>query len=900
VLSLETHEMTATNCTSGQCAKLADIDPGGPGPISLLIWQVSRRPRGIRLSWCDRAPWWLLLVVMMLLPLEVQAAGELPRCDEPPYVQVHLGTRGLPIAGLSVQLDARDAKIVVIRQNCTMFARPLRSWRWALISRPPTSISTIAGASLLPTLRLDVPGAYTVRFTACPGGCDSVPEDSFEAVISATSQATIPPETVPFPPPSANQVRNALSDDAARKCDDGGGLVDPEWVTVNEWLGPQDYQLAEGWVTNSHVGTQDNLLNHVFHDADFLLDLDSTFHGLLREFGIVQPRQYELDVEWERNQLREVYWPTSGDRVSAFGYWIHDCGHDPYDTEIHPPVGVAVQRVRPIQIPANLTFPFFRSGPCPEPPCRPFVTGVGNNVYVPGVVTDILFNKGGGRLKDCLATSLHQPEDQSGNEGACISGPSPINRQFEFNIYLPRDPRAVYKQGGRDVPPVPLYAQVLPGSPSQGPEPSIEIKKEGDVTYLHVVLNLTDFGGDLYNRRIVAAWVYPSPDNWGLSRWRVRVDSINVHDSGRGNWGFWVHINNTHQEWTRFMDCTSCINDGLLTTTGEVGPAPWETDGVLGPDILAFSLPGQQLLIHATGYDDDPGLFGLRAANIGVVYDSRPMAPGTFSTRSCCGDSSRYTLNYEILAHPPTSRPSLSPAAQSLYDAYQLTASTGGNAPVPIAVPVKDAAHMVLEPNQPTVELNEIPPFRPQEIEQNALMTGAGVVELKKAVLKNNKPGRVEKVTSLISAIRKRFDDGLGSPVRRQYLLIVPGQFRILKQGLPKGMFDEKLSSLGPILKISGDVNGDGVVDDDDISRLDEAIAGIKPLNTTEFERTDMSGQCGDKSSNNLVQDRQVLVAFVKAMKVYDSTLAEKTKPNAVEVKDQCHKDKLVGQALTN
>jgi hypothetical protein len=74
-----------------------------------------------------------------------------------------------------------------------------------------------------------------------------------------------------------------------------------------------------------------------------------------------------LGVEWEINSYPEFFWPTPGDRVSVWGYWIHDCGHEGY-TEIHPPVGAAVHRTSPVRIPADKEFRFDAADERRSPP----------------------------------------------------------------------------------------------------------------------------------------------------------------------------------------------------------------------------------------------------------------------------------------------------------------------------------------------------------------------------------------------------------------------------------------------------------------------------------------------------------------------------------------------------
>jgi hypothetical protein len=402
-------------------------------------------------------------------------------------------------------------------------------------------------------------------------------------------------------------------EDASEKCDGGGGVKDPQWVTVNPWRGPQDYELLEGRVIQSRISRQDNPLNHHSQDQTFHVDPDPPYRRLLA-LG-----QRDLEIEWERNHLPEPFWPTPGDRVSVYGYWIHDCGHD-FKTEIHPLVMIAVQRPRPIEIPENVLFRFL--APIGG---DPVVSNIGSNVYVPGIVTDIWFNQNSGEITDnCSTTGLHQPYAGQLDSAVLIrsqciptpfrGGPSPLNRRFEFNIYLPPNPEVLVRAQGLTPHPIPFFRQTLehPFGAAEGPEPTIEFMSAGNVDFLKVTVDLSSFTGAQYARRIVAGWVYPSPDNWGLKTWKLRLNSLDVHNDGDGslrgdgNWRFWVNTNNTDQEWTKLFDCDGCVHG-----TENFAGRPWQTgslaevlpDRSLGPDLLLF--PSQRIWVHTSGFEDD-------------------------------------------------------------------------------------------------------------------------------------------------------------------------------------------------------------------------------------------------------------------------------------------------------
>lgn len=215
---------------------------------------------------------------------------------------------------------------------------------------------------------------------------------------------------------------------------------------------------------------------------------------------------------------------------------------------------------------------------------------------------------------------------------------------------------------------------------------------DGGVTFLRVTVDLSAHTGQTYKRRIVAAWVQPSPDNWGLEQWKLGIQSLRVfedHDFGSdGDWVFWAAINNRDQEWTQLLDEDS-VSEGTYTFGGR----PWETgsaqdDRCLGPHVLLFNpdfcqyFPGQQLRdltrsleVHTSGYEaefwDD---------EVGRVNDiNRPDAATlpvgarmTLTRRSSTGD---YELNYFYERVGPVAGANLTAAGQSLAAAYAFGAT---------------------------------------------------------------------------------------------------------------------------------------------------------------------------------------------------------------------------------
>src|SRR5262245_36316799 len=248
---------------------------------------------------------WVLVIILLTSSVAVgQLRGELdgrdrPHCDEPRpggAAFARLRTSGNAIVGLSVQIDASTSNIGFWNNHCAQFVTGLvgspgrPSSSWDLVKKPDGSRSTLTGTGMARTLLLDVVGEYRVRFTACPSGCllqgiGIVEADYTEITITAASQTVIPPETNPILPPSAQAPGNGPTpDDAAGKCDGSigwPGFTRNEWRTVNQWQGPQDYELLEGWVVKTHVASQDNPYNHDNSDLNIDVAPDSPYDRLL-------------------------------------------------------------------------------------------------------------------------------------------------------------------------------------------------------------------------------------------------------------------------------------------------------------------------------------------------------------------------------------------------------------------------------------------------------------------------------------------------------------------------------------------------------------------------------------------------------------------------------------------
>jgi hypothetical protein len=602
-----------------------------------------------------------------------------------------LARKGLPLANTSVQIDATSTRILATRVTGSRACDPLifaiPNHRWDVAAPPGQNPSLSNANTLSPTVNLAGPGLYTVRLTVCPGTCilrrggqsKTVGPLIREVVVNAGTEAAPPPETIPVAPPlnlpNPAPPKFGLAE-RLLKCSAGGGLTDPEWVTTQRFGGPSSYRMLEGQTSWSRIADLDNFLNHTSQDFEWKVIPDPPYDGLQ------QPDKEAggWKTEWETGSLPAIFRPTPGDRnhfnirpgdrVSEYGFWIFDCGHYPFKTEIHPPVGLAVQRPRAVQIPQSFRPPGFPNG-------------LGSNVWVPGVVADIWFNRNSGGAGSCIrSTSLHQPAPNSPKLLFCIGQPHPVNRTFTFNVYLPRSPLQRGRELGRNPSPVPLFVgtEKLTGG-TGGPEPTFVVREASDLTWLEVTVDLRAFRDKTYARRMSIAWAYPSPDNWGASRWRVTLKSLNVNSDAEppfddGDWRFHFNTNNRDQEWTPLFSCDGCIDDqekyplttrpgGPNVSTGKAGGGNGSRPNRsrnLGPDPVLFR--DQEILVHTVGYDDE-----VLGDNIGTVQQFQPQSRQDYSTPSSVDDGS-YTLKYTISPVGSVGRAALTPEASALYQSY--------------------------------------------------------------------------------------------------------------------------------------------------------------------------------------------------------------------------------------
>jgi hypothetical protein len=586
----------------------------------------------------------------------------------------------IPFTGGSVKIDGTTAKLVGRKATqariCELLLFEIPRFTWSIASMPPGQTATILdGDTLTPKVTVGGVGTYRVRLTACSAGCRltldgrsrTVGPFTREVSFVAVRSFTPPPETEPLPPPLLPPPQNWAGprvpprqfSEAQREaaCQGGGGFKDPQWVTAERFRNADEFRSVEGRVTSSHIASQDDFLNHDSQDHNWIVTPDPPFAGLLQPSS-----RDEMEMELETDHLPREFRPTSGDRTVTIGYWIFDCGHE-FRTEIHPAVGLAVQRPRAVEIPDSFRPPGFPNG-------------LGSDVVVPGIVTDVFFSRRSGEItNNCSTTGLHQPPVTQGPltfDGPCIREPHPVDRPFTFNVYLPRDPRLRARELGLNPPPVPLFVGTRGIGPGGGPDPKVAVRQDAasGATWLEVTIDPSGFTGDVFARRISAAWGYPDAHNWGAARWRVRLSNFEVFEDAEpdnpgpdldgGDWRMFFNVNNRDREWTKVFDCDDCVDEG------DVKRLNLATGGAqLGPDPVLF--PGQNILVHTTGFDDEA--FG---DDIGTVFLRMGQRAASGVKAFSLGGDGIYHLNFSIDNGPPVAPATLTPEAKTLMAAYTL------------------------------------------------------------------------------------------------------------------------------------------------------------------------------------------------------------------------------------
>ena len=636
-------------------------------------------------------------LTVTLLTLAVQAqAGKTPPagCTEAASLVFALTSSPDPSLGSPVKMHASTPTLVIKNvgddPHCEGDRRiPEESWIWSL-DVPLGSHAQLTNANTLTTIldvsfTPDIPGNYTVHLNGCGNQCSvtlvtdivgkkiiketvDIADAEHRIVINVLPQVRphIIPPNQPSPltegpnphrePATAPEHYEKATDFCGNKALLGIGLR-PEWFTTTpSEATDQQLQLVEGRVYDSLVARVDTPRGHLDNDAEADIDVDPWRHRLLIDDHPIDKGKVTdgvslaeggMRIEWEWPEWPEGFRPLIGDRISALGYHVIDCGHD-INTEIHPPIAVATHRPLPVQLPS---FGSVEEG-------KPSVP-IGSNVFVPGIVTDIWVHLRGGDALECVGDSLRVATIKkvaiNGSVvsfSPCVPQPDQPQVTFKFHVYLPPNPQQIIKKAtGLDRPRPALFTQFVnhPETPA-GVRTDVpfqilnqESHLDDDQPYLTVSVDLSSMRtGETLAKRLISAWVYPdiTSNNYGLQAFRLLLKKLEVIDTGdspsafnSGDWRLWVGYSNAVRPWTRLI--TDSVDEKTYTPPDSVFlPGALGPDGALQGEFLEFHdfLPSSLGRLRMTGYEQDT--FG--SDDVGEVTRFLGAPTGSFVVNSFC------------------------------------------------------------------------------------------------------------------------------------------------------------------------------------------------------------------------------------------------------------------------
>lgn len=651
------------------------------------------------------------VLFLNLQPAEVVALTGRQECTESGDLRVLLSRDLNTIAfpGVPLAVSGTKSALTITRCSGGRLVKNLPSFEWKL-EPPPGSASRLENTTTL-SVRFtpDRPGRYVVKLIACPKGCpqrlrtgttptgkpilelvDLGPEIGV-MTIDVAAEAQLPPLYVPAALPSVSPATSPERYETPRShCGGSIGIgtgASPQWFTTKSWTTPTPpYELAEGRVYHTLVSRKDHPASHHSNDANALVELDPPYRRLLvddtpEDKGRLLPFG-GLEIEWERNEWPEAFRPVTGDRVSALGFQVIDCGHEKY-TEIHPPIAAAVHRPRPVVLPARVRFQDTDAQTQPT----------GSNVVVPGIVTDLWASLRGGQALDCESAAVHQPVLTTLPNGTrahltCVKQPTTAGVNFDFHIFLPPNPADRLKEIGLTLPVRPgLFFDIQnhPEAAALGARSDVgvtvlERHTDGPTPFVKVRVALSGLGtGQSFAKRFVAAWVYPDRTgrNFGLRALRVKLNELIVTDDGDpfskgdGDWRLWAVIPSIARPWTRLIDCEGCVEEKTYTPrSGIFRRGAFDGEGALTGEVLLFDRQFGSLQL--TGFESDT----LTSDDVGNVFDTLNVAPSSRTAISKCNDQTigglsnidpstsscaGYTIKYEVVAGRTPVTATLSP-----------------------------------------------------------------------------------------------------------------------------------------------------------------------------------------------------------------------------------------------
>jgi hypothetical protein len=739
------------------------------------------------------------------------------------------------VPGFPVTMRGTRSQLVTTRCQRRL-PKPLTKFAWKVEGPDGKAIAAQGASTLVIKFTPEQVGPHKVTLIGCPAVCKFTLITDFSStnkpihevvelgpeaktvVLDVAAEAQLAPLFTPpqrpgplvsdgaggFRRPAATQpglAQYQTARDACGRTDQIGAGTAAQWFTTASF--PEEtplYTLVEGRVYHTLVSRKDHPSSHHSNDANSLIEVDPHYQHLLAadtaaDKGAVLPVG-GLEIEWETNELPEPFRTTQGDRLSALGFHVIDCGHGKL-TEIHPPIAVAVHRPRAVTLPEVVAF---EEGTAAKP--------IGRNVVTPGIVTDIWVSLRGGQALDCVSAAVHQPKlvFTPLPQHPCVPQPTAAGVRFQFHVFLPVNPATRVQQAGLPAiaqPGLFLTVEDHPDAAALGartdlPMRIMERRLDVEAPYVKVEVGLSGLGaGQRFAKRIRAAWVYPdiTGDNFGLRAMRVRLKELKVTDDGDpflkgdGDWNFWAGISSVSRPWTRLIDCGGCVEEKTYGPgSGVFRPQALTADGAFGGEVFLFAR--QALPIQFGGYEED----AVTSDDTGRVLRS-VIGPGTGSASSTCDDQTvgglsnldpstsgcaAYSIAWEVVATGTPVRALLSAEGRAF--ASRLMVRPGDRSKMPDPLEPELYRHDVI-----TSSKRALTEDRKGEVEewQAALAVGRLRAQLEEP-----------SAEALALEIRQNALEQLGPNPTAKHRQKVALELRELKKALPEAVYQKHLCEL--------------------------------------------------------------------------------------------------------
>jgi hypothetical protein len=373
----------------------------------------------------------------------------------------------------------------------------------------------------------------------------------------------------------SGQIDQAKATD--RGCRTGIGLqsVQPHWVAASA-APSEEYVPAYGVVRRSHASADDFPPDHETHDWNIVVKLDDAYKGLYSSAAEKLNGEPVMEYEWEMRSFPREFWPIVGDRIWTFGRWIFDCGHQPYLTEFHPPLAIALTRLEPT---------IFSGDVAPSLATR----------------TYLYARRGAGYMDVPSAVA---------------------SRNYEFDIALPAPPSASAA----------MRAEVL-ALPYGGPQPQLTLFP--NERRVHVLYPLSAFGDAPSDRQmgaVIAAGWREATSSVGYREMRITLQSIKINqdhvsnvpgigDSNGAQWQMWTQLG---PQWLEVLRTNKA--PGLPAVNPENGKVDNNPTVALSGSVSYFIPDDGAVVLRSTGWesdrqDDHFGISVPNPADLNALFD---------------------------------------------------------------------------------------------------------------------------------------------------------------------------------------------------------------------------------------------------------------------------------------